>query len=227
MNRDEADLGRRGAQRPAPGRHVPSTPKVFGSRGQVWLVGVPAPPGRPCPCVQLIISGARRICWRVQPSTCLRLDGKRHQSRTQGDSMPGKVEKLPTAKRELSSTTCGPPRCPRRVGHGACEISALARLRNMILRVNAKAPRIRAWPGARESSERVPHIRSLCERSRILSLVEEPARHQAVERSAPLGLDLLGWKGRQSLLQPLPHNGHDALQAPLRPEGWTRDWKGH
>jgi hypothetical protein len=60
MNCDEADLGRRGAQRPAPGRHVPSTPKVFGSRGQVWLVGVPAPPGRPCPCVQLIISGARR-----------------------------------------------------------------------------------------------------------------------------------------------------------------------
>jgi hypothetical protein len=40
---------------------------------------------------------------------------------------PGKVEKLPTAKRELSSTTCGPPRRPRRVGHGACEIGALAR----------------------------------------------------------------------------------------------------
>jgi hypothetical protein len=136
-----------------------------------------------------------------------------------------------------------------RVGHGACEISALARLRNrsasgqaaakarrtrlavsmtrilyrsassMILRVNAKAPRIRAWRGARESSERVPHIRSLCERSRILSLVKEPVRHQAVERSAPLGLDPLEWKGRQSLLQPLPHNGHDALQAPLRPVG--------
>jgi hypothetical protein len=189
------------------------------------------------------------ICWRVQPSTCLRLDGKRHQSHPQGDPMPGKVEKLPTAKRELSSTTCGPPRRPRRVGHGACEINALARLRNrsasgqaaakarrtrlavsmtrilyrsassMILRVNAKAPRIRAWRGARESSERVPHIRSLCERSRILSLVKEPVRHQAVERSAPLGLDPLEWKGRQSLLQPLPHDGHDALQAPLRPEG--------
>jgi hypothetical protein len=26
--------------------------------------------------------------------------------------MPGKVEKLPTAKRELPSTTCGPPRRP-------------------------------------------------------------------------------------------------------------------
>jgi hypothetical protein len=33
-------------------------PKVFGSRGQVWLVGDPAPPARPCPCVQLIISDA-------------------------------------------------------------------------------------------------------------------------------------------------------------------------
>jgi hypothetical protein len=62
-------------------------------------------------------------------------------------------------------------------------------------------------------------IFSLCERSRILSLIEELVRHQAVERSAPLGLDPLEWKGRQSLLQPLPHNGHDALQAPLRPEG--------
>jgi hypothetical protein len=25
----------------------------------------------------------------------------------------------------------------------------------------------------------------------------------------------------------LPHNGHDALQARLRPERWIRDWKGH
>jgi hypothetical protein len=179
------------------------------------------------------------ICWRVQPSTCLRLDGKRHQSHPQGDPMPGKVEKLPTAKRELSSTTCGPPRRPRRVGHGACEINALARLRNrsasgqaaakarrtrlavsmtrilyrsassMVLRVNAKAPMIRAWPGARESSESL--IFCLCERSIILSLIEKLVRHQAVERSAPLGLDPLEWKGRQSLLQPLPHDGHDAL----------------
>jgi hypothetical protein len=27
--------------------------------------------------------------------------------------------------------------------------------------------------------------------------------------------------------QPSPHNGHDALQGRLRPEGWIRRWKGH
>jgi hypothetical protein len=193
------------------------------------------------------------ICWRVQPSTRLRLDGKRHQSHAQGDPMPGKGREVADRKAraivdDLRAAKTSTPRGSWRLRDRCVgEISALARLRNrsasgqaaakarrtrlavsmtrilyrsassMVLRVNAKAPMIRAWPGARESSESL--IFGLCERSIILSLIEKLVRHQAVERSALLGLDPLEWKGRQSLLQPLPHDGHDALQAPLRPEG--------
>jgi hypothetical protein len=145
------------------------------------------------------------ICWRVQPSTCLRLDGKRHQSHAQGDPHARESREVADRKAraivdDLRAAKTSTPRGSWRLRDRCVgEISALARLRNrsasgqaaakarrtrlavsmtrilyrsasfMILRVNAKAPRIRAWPGARESSERVPHILSLRAVKNIIS----------------------------------------------------------
>jgi hypothetical protein len=176
MNCYEADLGRRGAQRPAPGRQCRQLRRFSGvednSGWQTFL---------PCPCVQLIISDACRNLlesaaeylpdarWQATSVTCSRRFHARESREAADSKARAIVDDLRAAK---TSTPRGSwrlrDRCVARLRNRSASGQAAAKARrtrlavsmtrilyrsasSTISRVNAKAPRIRAWPGARES----------------------------------------------------------------------------